>query len=127
MNKIKPLKKEWPELYQYLTKGHLQIVTLNSGRITTIQSYQLYRYLIDNIIKIHKTPFLQDYDNVVSTFANDEDTIFFEYEINYSIKPIIVGDKCSTCNYPGPGLLFDKKTKKLLGKNGKINDINDWK
>jgi hypothetical protein len=126
LNKIKPLKKEWPELYRYLKKGHLQIVTFKPGRIETLHSNQFYKFLNNNVSMIYKTPFLQDYDNVISTFANEEDAIYFDEVINLPIWLNVVDKICKTCDYSGIGLLFDKKTKKLM-TYGKINDINDWK
>lgn len=126
LNKIKPLKKEWPELYHFLAKGHLQIVTFKSGRIETLHSYQFYKFLKNNVLMIYKTPFLQDFENVVSTFANGEDAIYFDEEINSGISFHIVDDLCKTCIYQGIGLIFDKKSRKLIAY-GKINDVNNWK
>lgn len=127
LNKIKPLKKEWPELYQYLKKGHLQIITFKSGATNSIYSYQLYKFLNRNNLMIYKTPFLQDFDNVISSFGDSGEITYLNNTINVFYVPTIVGDICKTCTYSGFGYVFDKKTKKLLGKNGKINNINDWK
>lgn len=75
---------------------------------------------------IYRTPFLQDFDNFIITFGIFKDILYLNDNINVPCRYLVIGDKCNTCNHNGLAFLFDSKTKKLIGKNGKINNINDW-
>jgi hypothetical protein len=125
--KIIPLKKEWPELYQYLVKGHLFILKdKNESVFATSRIFA--NYFQKNSVKVYKTPFLQDLDQVKLAFCGIDELNEITY-IQYGTFAYIV-DNYSIIEIPHQGLgfiwLFDIKTRKLIA-NGKINNINDWK
>ena len=125
--KIIPLKKEWPELYQYLVKGHLFILKDNSESRFAL-SRQFAKYFQNNRIKVYKTLFFQDLDQFKLAFGGIEEFLMPDY-IEYGAFSFIV-DNFSVIDDPPTGTgfswQFDIKTRKLMAY-GKINDINDWK
>lgn len=128
IKKITPLKKEWPELYNYLVKGHLFVLKDHSEtRFALSQNFA--KYFQENRIKVYKTPFLQDLDQFKLAFCGIEETIMQNY-IEYGAFAFIVDSYAIFGDLPqgGSGFSwqFDIKSRRLLAY-GKINNINDWK
>ena len=125
--KIKPLKKEWPQLYHFLVGGHLFILKDKNEPVFAI-SRSFANYYQQNKIKVYTTPFLQDLDHLKFAFGGIEEQNVGDY-IQYGAFAYIVNNY-SIIEIPHQGLgfswQFDIKTRKLM-TYGKINNINDWK
>lgn len=110
---IIPLRNEWNELYLFLKKGHIQ-QSINAGNGNHIYSYQFYRFLSDNLLRLYDTPFLQDYSQFVLSLGKPDyekrnnGRIFIAYSIS------VVDDPCSTCTHNAFTFEFDEKTNALL-------------
>lgn len=107
---IKPLKKDWKELYYYLKKGH---ILKHKEELSYIYSYELYTLLNKNRLKIYEIPYLQDYDNFIKVFGEPRSKLENDTIIIIAYLQNVIGGSCETCNYSSFGCNFDSKTKKL--------------
>lgn len=113
--KIQPLRKEWPELYEYLVKGHLFLLKDESEYRYAVSS-EFAKFFQKNKSKVFTTPFLQDYDQFKLAFGEVEGYIFHQNSMQRCAFVSIV-DKYAVltsiadltfCYY------FDIKTNKLI-------------
>ncbi len=108
---IKPLKKEWKELYFYLKQGHILKL---KGKSNYTYSYEFYKFLKKNLLRIYETPYLQDYNNFVTVFGESDNLWESDDRIKITYFQSVVGNSCETCQHDAFGYVFDAKTKKLL-------------
>lgn len=108
---IKPLKKEWKELYYYLKQGH---ILKHQEQLDYICSYDLYRFLQKHLLKIYETPFLQNYKNFTMVFGKPSITQNVGNKLIVTYSRTVIGDSCQTCNHDLFGFTFDKPSQKLL-------------
>ena len=111
---LRPLRKEWKELYLYLKQGHIQQFRQRDGRYSYIYSHAFYGYLLSNLMRVHKTPFLQQYGNFISTFGEPEDVFQEPGKFSIAYWESVVDDPCATCNHQGFGYSFDAMSLRLL-------------
>jgi hypothetical protein len=112
-SEIAPLKSEWKELYIHLKKGHL-LRSIGDSEINYIYSYQLYKLLKSNLLKIYSTPFLQDYNNFIAVFGEPSIVQEVGDKMTITYSKSVIGDPCQTCNHDLFGYTFDKSSQKLL-------------
>ena len=111
-DQARPLKKQWPELYTYLKRGHL-LQNESSRRTAYIYSFDLYRFLQKNTSRIYDTPYLQDYNRFIAVFGPTENVYPAGDKIHIAYYPVLLGDPCETCQHDGFGFFFDRNTHKL--------------
>ena len=110
---IAPLKAEWKELYFYLQKGHL-LQSVGGKDPSYIYSYQLYKFIKSNFLKIYHTSFLQDYQNFTAVFGDPTITQELGGKLIVTYSKSVIGDPCQTCKYDLFGYTFDRSSQKLL-------------
>ena len=110
---IKPLKKEWRELYDYAKNGH---VLKSAGSKDFFTSVEFLRYIDGGVEhKILEIPFFNEYKNVLAFFG--EPTYIHERKglTNIIYRPVPLDDTCETCSINnGFGFVFDSKTMTLF-------------
>ena len=112
-DEIYPLKDEWKELYAYLKKGHIQQAK-KGNEFYYIYSHEFYKFLNRNLLKLYEVPFLQEYNQFISTFGVPRERQIVKGKIIIAYIPSVFGDPCQTCQHFGFTYTFDEKSKKLL-------------
>ncbi len=112
-SEIAPLKSEWKGLYVHMKKGHL-LQSVGDREKDYIYSYQLYKLLKSNLLKIYSTPFLQDYNNFIAVFGEPSIVQEVGNKVTITYSKSVIGDPCQTCNHDLFGYTFDKSSQKLL-------------
>ncbi len=94
---ITPVKDQWPELYQYLEKGHIQ-AEAKSGKIM-VYSFDFYKFITNQRSQIYETPFLQQYSQFLTVFGPPTDVFVQEEEGGMIVfyAPTVYGETCPSC------------------------------
>ena len=109
--KIKPLKKEWRELYNYAKNGH---ILKSPNRKGLISSIEFYRYFNREHYRIFDIPFFQHYDNLLTFFGKPDSVTRAKGRVHIVYYPSLLNDTCDTCTRHGIGFVFDSETMTLL-------------
>lgn len=112
-SQIAPLNTEWKELYIYLRKGHL-LQSVGDGNLSYLYSYQLYKLMKSNFLKIYNISFLQDYKNFTAVFGDPTITQEVGGKLIITYSKSVIGDPCQTCSHDLFSYTFDKSSQKLL-------------
>ena len=109
--KIKALKKEWRELYDFAANGH---ILKSKDSDTFFTSYEFHHYITAKHGSMLFSPFFQDYNNVIAFFG--EPTYTQEYKGVTSIiyHPVPLDDPCETCTNSGFSFEFNSETMTSL-------------
>lgn len=124
---IFPLKREWPELYAFLKKGHLRYTFIN-GKLDFYYSMEFYHYIVNNQSRITTTEYLRRSDNIQQVFGEavkklkaDMQNGTFEI-LKYT--PKVVDDTCKI--YKHAGFVFVTDQNRKLTHFRILNNSADW-